>query len=298
MRERWLRRSLLMTPGNRPERIEKAFGLGADTLVFDIEDGVPPGEKDRARAAIARAVAQPRPDGIERCVRVNAVGTDGFEADMEALPLRHIDSLMLPKVESVAAIQEAEAYLDAAERKLSRSRPIELILLIETPRGVMSALSLAEAGRRATALFFGSGDFSAATGGDMSAQSLHVPRSMVAMAAAAAGLQAIDAAFFAAVKDAEATREDAQTARALGFSGKVVFHPTQVPVANAVFSPTNEEIERARKIIAGYRDAKARGHGTAVVDGIFVAVDLLPAAERTLARARRAGLLNDTEGFD
>ncbi len=282
-----LRRSLMLTPGNRRDRLPKAVTLPSDCTVFDLEDGVPPQEKDTARAAVAEALATLDFAGRERCVRINGTDTADSLKDLEALPLAQLDSLMLPKVESAEALRRFEERLAAAERRAGRETPVDLILSIETPKGLLKAAEIAEALPRASALFFGSGDFTAITGGGVSAEALLYPRSVLVVAAAAAGLQAIDAAYFAAVKDAEATRRDALAARDLGFCGKLVFHPVQVDVANDVFAPTESEVARARRIVQAYRDSLERGHGTAVVDGIFIAVDMLPPAERTLRTARQ-----------
>jgi citrate lyase beta subunit len=173
--------------------------------------------------------------------------------------------------------------------------PREFVVMLETPRGILQALTIAEASSRTTALFFGSGDYTAATGAAITATSLLFARSTVAAAAGAARIQAIDAAFFLDVRNAEATREDALAARELGFAGKVVFHPVQVAVANEVFSPTPAEIERADRIVTGYREALAQGHGTAVADGVFIAIDLVAPAERLLQRAAQVRASNERD---
>jgi citrate lyase subunit beta/citryl-CoA lyase len=290
VREPRLRRTLLLTPGNRPERLAKAVSIDADCVVFDLEDAVPPPEKATARAAVTEALRRLDFGGRERAVRINAIGTEEAELDLAALPLELIDSLMVPKVERGDAVRLLEAKLATAERHAGRAEPVELVLTLETPRGILRALEVAEASPRTSALFFGSGDYTAATGGAVTAEALLYPRSVVVAAAAAAGIQAIDAAFFAAVKDPEATRADALAARALGFAGKVVFHPTQVGVTNAVFAPTEAEVGRARRIVDAYHAGLERGHGVSVVDGTFVAIDMLPPAERTLRTARQIAL--------
>ncbi len=280
-----LRRSMLMTPGNRPDRLRKAAGLGADCLVFDLEDSVPPQAKPAARETVAQAVRELRGCGSELCVRINSLAS-GFGADdLAALPLALVDSIMVPKVESAEGLQQVQGVLEALECDRDRERPLELVVMLETPRGILQALEVAQACSRTTALFFGSGDYTAATGAAISPTSLLFPRSTVAAAAGAAGIQAIDAAYFLDVRDAQATRTDAQDARQLGFAGKVVFHPAQVAVANEVFSPTAAEVQRAQRIVAAYREALALGHGTALADGVFVAIDLVLPAERLLARA-------------
>jgi citrate lyase subunit beta/citryl-CoA lyase len=297
-----LRRTLLMTPGNREDRLRKAATYAADALVYDLEDGVPPTEKAAARncvaavlrdsavvsaesAALSRDIDMLPRDGRERCVRINALDTPYGIDDLASLPFDLIDSIMVPKVDSADMLRDIDARLTALRADHGRARPIELIALIETPRGILRALGIADAVPRTTALFFGSGDYTSALGADVTAATLHYPRSVIAAAAAAAGIQAIDAAFFQDVKNAEATREDALIARALGFSGKVVFHPNQIDVVNNVFSPSPAEVEHARRLVAAYEAQLARGHGTGVTDGVFVAVDLIAPARRLLRLA-------------
>ncbi len=276
---------MLMTPGNRADRMRKAAAYGADALVFDLEDSVPPAAKVQAREAVAGALRELQGCGRELCVRINTLAS-GFGADdLAALPLALLDSVMVPKVESPAQLHALDALLQALERDQDVQRPRELVVMLETPRGILQALPIAEACPRTTALFFGSGDYTAATGAAITANALLFARSAMAAAAGAVGIQAIDAAYFLDVRDAAATRTDALAARELGFTGKVVFHPAQVAVANEVFSPTPAELIRAQRLVAGYRQALAQGHGTALADGVFVAIDLVDPAERLLRRA-------------
>lgn len=286
-----LRRSMLIVPGSRPERIAKATSLACDNIVMDIEDGVAPAEKKAARRNIADALAKLDFGRRERLVRINAVGTAEFAADLEALDVARIDALFVPKVESGDQLRILTRWLDGAEAAVTRARPIELVATIETPRGLLRALEIADASPRTSALFFGSGDYTVATGAKVTERSLAFPRATIVAAAAAAGLQAIDAAYFADVKDVAATRADAVLASELGFVGKLLFHPSQIAPANEVFSPGPADIARAKRIIAGYEAAKARGQGTAVVDGEFIAVDIMLMAERVLALARQVELV-------
>lgn len=276
---------MLMTPGNRLDRMRKAASYGADSLVLDLEDSVPPGAKVEARETVAQALRELQGCGRELCVRINSLPS-GFGADdLAALPLALAHSLMVPKVESAAELLQLHERLQILERAQGIAQPLQLVVMLETPRGILQALAIAEATSRTTAIFFGSGDYTAATGAAITPASLLFPRSAVAAAAGAVGIQAIDAAYFLDVRNAEATREDALAARELGFAGKVVFHPAQVAVANQVFSPTPAEVQRAERVVAGYRQALAQGHGTAVADGVFVAIDLVAPAERLLQRA-------------
>lgn len=280
---------MLITPGDRSERLARAVTLPADSVVFDLEDGVGPAQKPAARACIADALRTLDFAGRERVVRTNAATTPDFKADLAALPLDNIDAIFLPKAENPSDVRTLAAWLDNYEPP--RDRPIDIVVSIETPRGLLQALAIAEVSPRASALFFGSGDYAMATGSAVTERSLAVPRALIVAAASAAGLQAIDAAYFVSVKDAEATRTDALLAKELGFCGKLLFHPNQIDVCNDVFSPSPAEIDRARAIVAAWEAAQKAGHGTAVADGQFIAVDIALMAERTLAIARQAGLL-------
>lgn len=282
---------MLITPGDRPERLARAVTLAADSVVFDLEDGVDAPQKPIARACIAEALQALDFAGRERVVRTNAASTPDFAADLAALPLDRLDAIFLPKAENPSDVTKLAAWLDASEPGAAQARPIDIVVSIETPRGLLRALAIADASPRISALFFGSGDYSVATGSAVTERSLAVPRALIVAAASAAGLQAIDAAYFASVKDADATRADALLAKELGFCGKLLFHPNQIGVCNEVFSPSPAEIARALKIVAAWDAARKAGHGTAVADGQFIAVDIAAMAERTLAVARQAGLL-------
>lgn len=287
MPEQRLRRTILLTPGVRGDRLAKAVTLDVDAVAFDLEDGVAPSQKADARGTVAEALASLEFGHRERIVRVNAVGTPDFAADMEALAFAHIDTVLVPKVESADQLRAIDERLAAEEHARSLDRQIEIIATIETARGLLNALSIADASERISGLFFGSGDYAADTGVALTERGLAVPRAIIVAAAAAAGAQALDAAYFTAVKDAEATRADAELARELGFSGKVVFHPNQVASCNAVFSPGAEEIARAKKIIAAFGEAQSQGQAVAYVDGEFLAIDIVLMAERILARAEQ-----------
>lgn len=280
-----LRRSLMLTPGNRPERLAKAATLEVDGVAFDLEDGVAPEHKSAAREVINQQLAALDFGHRERLVRINAVGTEDYAADMAQLDFAHVDTVFVPKVETADQLARLDDALTAVEMAASRSEPIDVIATIETPRGLLNALSIADASARTSALFFGSGDYSAATGAAVTEAALAVPRSTIVAAASAAGLQSIDAAYFVSVKDADATADDARLAKELGFDGKVVFHPNQIAVCNDVFSPSADEVTRAEKIISAYRDAAGSGQGTLYVDGDFIAIDIVLMAERILDRA-------------
>ena len=279
-----LRRSMMITPGHRRERLEKAAKLAADSLIFDLEDGVPPDRKAEARAVITAVLGHVDFGRRERAVRINAVGTADFAADMAGLPWDLIDAVLVPKVESAAALEK----LDARLFRVAPGRDIGVIATLETPRGVLNALAIADASPNLIGMFFGPGDYTLQTGGALTARGLEFPRATIAAACGAVGIQAIDAPYLAGLRDVAGTHADALAARELGFSGKVVFHPDQIAPVNAAFTPDAAEVARARRFVAGYREAVARGEAVALVDGEFIAMDLVPRMERIIALAEQA----------
>ena len=204
MSEPRLRRTMLMTPGNRPDRLRKAASYPADCLVFDLEDSVPLAAKVRARSCVAQALQDLALDARERCVRINSLESGFGAQDLTSLPLALIDTIMVPKVESANGLLEVQRQLETLSCDRGRARRLELVATLETPRGVLHALAIADACERTTALFFGSGDYTAATGASITDTTLLFPRSMIAAAASAANIQAIDAAYFQDVRDGEA----------------------------------------------------------------------------------------------
>ncbi len=280
-----LRRTMMLTPGNRPGRLAKATQLNIDAAAFDLEDGVGPDQKAEARQVINQQLATLDFGHRERLVRINAVGTDDYHLDMKELSFANVDAVFVPKVETPEQLAILDDALTAVEMALGDGRKRDVVATIETPRGMLNALAIADASERTSALFFGSGDYSAATGAAVTDDALAFPRATLIAAASAAGLQAIDAAYFVAVKDAEATKRDALLAKDLGFVGKVIFHPNQIDPCNEIFSPTTAEVERARKIVEAHTAAAAEGKGVAYVDGEFLAIDIVLMAQRVLAKA-------------
>ncbi|MCA3285111.1 MAG: CoA ester lyase [Roseomonas sp.] len=279
-----MRRSVMITPGHRPERLAKAVSLPADSLIFDLEDAVPPARKPEARAVVAQALTELSFGRRERAVRLNAIGSADFVADMAALPWASIDAVMLPKVERAEELHKLDATLDAG----APGRDIAVIATLETPRGILNALAIADASPRLAALFLGPGDYTMQTGGRITPRVLEFPRQILVAAAGAVGAQALDAPYLADLRDVAATGQDAAAARELGFSGKVVFHPDQIAPVNEAFTPSAEEVAKARRYIAAFQEAAAKGENLAYVDGTFIAMDLVPNMERILALAEAA----------
>lgn len=278
-------RSKLFVPGVRPELFAKALAGDADALSFDLEDSVPEQRKDEARTNVAGFVrSQSARDAAKVIVvRVNALGTPHFEADLSAVACSGVALINIPKVESAEDIRAVAAVLERVETGDGIDAPIRLLATIETPRGLRFAAEIASAHPRVAGLQLGLADLFEPHGIDRhDPANLHATLYAMRMAAAEAGVFAWDAAF-ADLDDAEGFRAEARVARRLGYIGKSCIHPSQVALANEVFQPDAEQVAAARRIVAASREAGARGRGAFVVDGRMVDLPFLKRAEAIVA---------------
>ncbi|KAF1714632.1 CoA ester lyase [Pseudoxanthomonas yeongjuensis] len=278
-------RSKLFVPGVRPELFAKALAGDADALSFDLEDSVPEQRKDEARTNVAGFVrSQSARDAAKVIVvRVNALGTPHFEADLSAVACSGVALINIPKVESAEDIRAVAAVLERVETGDGIDAPIRLLATIETPRGLRFAAEIASAHPRVAGLQLGLADLFEPHGIDRhDPANLHATLYAMRMAAAEAGVFAWDAAF-ADLDDAEGFRAEARVARRLGYVGKSCIHPSQVALANEVFQPDAEQVAAARRIVAASREAGARGRGAFVVDGRMVDLPFLKRAEAIVA---------------
>ena len=281
------RRALLYVPGTSMKMMTKAAGLSVDSVCLDLEDAVPLDQKEEARGLVAQALAELDFGHTERCVRINEAGSDLARADLEAVLPLHPDAVILPKVASPDALLWAdELLLEAETRHGWPIGGIALIALIETAMGVVRLADIAGATPRLQALAFGAEDLMADVGGKRTPSNREVayPRSAVAIMAAAFGLQALDQVYVA-YKNLEGFRTEAEEAAVLGYQGKQVIHPAQVDIAQDVFTPSDEEIAYAKRVLKAVQEAKAQGKGVFALDGKMVDGPMIKAAQRILARA-------------
>lgn len=286
-------RSKLFVPGSRPELFAKALSGSADALSFDLEDAVAEARKAEARGLVGELLrsAAAQASGKTLIVRVNSIDTAHFEADVAAVVCEGLHLLNLPKAESVEQVRAAAAALEAAERANGVTRPVRLMLNVESPRGLREAAAMAQAHASVAGLQLGFGDLFEPLGiARRDAANVHAALFAMRMAAGEAGVFAYDAAF-ADVQDAQGYLAEAEMARRLGYLGKSCIHPSQVALAHQVFRPPQAEIERALRIVEAARDAQARGVGAYMVDGRMVDGPFVRGAEAVLADARRLGLL-------
>ncbi len=282
-----VRRSVLFTPGDRPEMLRKAPGSGADVIVFDLEDAVSPDRKLEARAAVREVLSDPAFDpDCEVCVRVNA-SSEAFGEDLAALfdgdsELR-LDSVMLPKVESPADVDALAAELE------SYGGPRPVLALLESAAGVLAAPAVAAADAT-DAVVFGAEDLSADLGATRTVEGTEIlyARQRVVLAAAAHDCEAIDTLVTDFGND-DRLREDAAVSVQLGYDGKLAIHPAQVAPINEAFTPSAEEREWAEVVLEAKREADEAGRGVFEVDGEMIDAPLIARAERILERTRAGG---------
>lgn len=281
-------RSKLFVPGSRPELFAKALAGDADAISFDLEDAVAEASKPQARTALASfldsdAIAQ---SGKIVIVRVNDPASVHFAADLAAVVRPHVDLINLPKIESPAALLAAIAMIEQAEIEHGVTRPIGLLVNVETPQALADAARIAAAHPRVAALQLGLGDLFEAHGIDRSdPRNVHAAMFDLRLAAAQAGVLAMDGAF-AALDDEAGYLAEARMARQLGFAGKTCVHPRQVALANRVFAPTEAELMAAQRIVDASMAATERGQGAFVVDGRMVDLPFLKRAQAILAAGR------------
>jgi len=290
----FLMRSKLFVPASRPELFAKALAGDADAISFDLEDAVQESRKAEARRVLQAFLRQssPRPAGKIVIVRVNGLTTPHFEADMAAVAGPVVDMINLPKPESADDVRAAAAALAGCERANDVERPIGILANIESPRGLRRAAEIAGAHPRVVGLQLGLGDLFEPFGIDRAdAKAVHAMQLAVRLAAAEAGLWACDTVY-GAVSDPDGYAREATAARRLGYLGKSCIHPSQVPLANAVFRPTDAEIAAARRVIEAARGAEVSGVGAFLVDGRMIDIPFIKRAEAILGAARRLDLLS------
>ena len=281
-------RSWLIAPANRPDYTAKFATLGADCSVIDLEDGTPEPFKQSARDGLAAIVAGLRDKGLKQglYVRVNHPRSEHYAKDLKAAAAAAADGVCIPKLGSVAELRTAVDLLASTEGGLGRR--LSIIGGIESAMGVLNVSEIAFAEPRLVALYFGAEDFATDLLGARRTRGnteVLYARSRVALAAKAARLCAIDQGVLE-IHDDERFRYDSNQARDLGYDGKVCLNPRQVALANELFSPSQEEIEFARRLVAASRTAEAKGIGTIDFEGRMIDGPLLKRCEHILSYAR------------
>lgn len=287
-----MRRSMLFLPGNNPNMLINGNCLGADAVIFDLEDAVSPAEKDAARILVRNTMRYMDFRGCEIIVRINSIDTAYWRSDIDEILPYKPGLILLPKTGTAADVLAADAYITETEQKLGLEHgTVGLMPLIETALGVENAFAIASATMRVKALFLGAEDLTA----DLQCKrtkegrEIEYARTRLVVAARAAGVEVYDTPF-TDVNDDEGILVDAQLAKALGFSGKASISPRHVEVINSVFSPTQKEVDYAYEVMDAIALAKKQGKGAIALHGKMIDAPIVARAQRTIDMAKALGL--------
>ena len=276
-------RSLLYVPVSSDRFVAKAHERGADGIILDLEDAVAPAQKVAARAKLAEAVKAVGRNGAIVFVRINA-DVDMIRADADAACRAGALGMFVPKVRNAHSLITLSGFLDGIEHLCERE-PMRLVPMIEDPAAVLDARSIVAATERVCALITGGEDLATSLGAEPTPEVLHFPKLMVHFAAKAAGVLSLGLMRTVAdYDDLMAMEKSAREARIYGFDGASCVHPSVVPILNRAFSPSEEELDRARRLIAAYEEAEAEGRGAFAFEGKMVDEPVVQRARAVIAR--------------
>ena len=280
-------RSFMFTPANHPRRVEKVFQIGADAVILDLEDAVAVAGKVAARDDVVAAFSAAQHDCLHY-VRINSIDTEYWRSDIVATVGTWLDGVVVPKVESAAALLEVEAAIAEAEAQAGLEvGGLDILPIIETARGVETAAEIATAGSRIRRLAFGGGDYTLDLDYEWSADEdvLAYARARLSHASRLGGLQPPIDTVVLQIKDDARFVASARRGRKFGFGGKLCIHPSQIPLTNAIFSPSPEEIAHAKAVVAAFEAAEASGSASIQLDGYFIDYPIVYKSQRILALA-------------
>ena len=284
-----MRRTMLFLPGNSPNMLINGGNLGADSIIFELEDAVSPDEKDAARILVQHALGFLR-FNCEIIIRINALDTGYWEQDLEALVPLGPDLIMPAKLSNPAAVETLCAKIEGLEKKSGIGKKIMIMPLIETVLGLENSFAIAKSSDRITALFLGAEDLTAELRAPRTKGGAEIAyaRGRIICAARAAGIDVMDTPF-TDVNDTEGLRMDAELARSLGFSGKAVISPRHVNIVNEVFSPGEAEIADALRVFEAIKRAREQGKGAVSLDGKMIDAPIVERARTVLNTAVELG---------
>ena len=276
-------RSVLYIPGSKPRALDKARGLPCDAIIFDLEDAVTPDEKQAARDTLADALAEGGYGNRYKVIRINGLDTEWGADDARAAAAMDADAILLPKVGTPADLEALTEILG--------ERP--LWAMMETPGAMLNAAAIA-AHRQLEAMVMGTNDLAKELQTRFRADRLPLMSGLglCALAAKAHDCAIIDGVYNA-FKDDAGLKVECDQGRDMGMDGKTLIHPAQLDVANAAFSPSEEEADLARRQIAAFEETEASGQGVAVVDGKIVENLHVATARETLAKLEAIAALNE-----
>ena len=292
-----LRRTMMFVPGNNPAMVKDAGIYGADSIMFDLEDAVSMAEKDAARDLVYEALQTQDYGDAELVVRVNGQDTPYYANDVRAMVKAGIDVVRLPKAEDAEMVKKLDADITAAEKEFGREEGSTMLMAaIESAKGVINAYQIASASDRMMGIALSAEDYTT----DMKTHrypdgaELEFARNMVLHAARAAGVAAFDTVF-TNMNDTEGFYRETEYIHQLGFDGKSLVNPRQIPMVNKVYERTKKEIENAKNVENAIKEAKLKGSGVISMNGQMVDRPVVLRAERVMRLAKASNLI-DEEG--
>ncbi|MBA0950069.1 citrate (pro-3S)-lyase subunit beta [Enterococcus gallinarum] len=291
-----LRRTMMFVPGANAAMLRDAPLYGADSIMFDLEDAVSLKEKDSARTLVHFALKTFDYSNVETVVRINSLEAGGAQ-DIEAMVLAGVEVIRLPKTETAQDILDVDAVITSIEK--DNQIPVgttKMMAAIESAEGVLNAREIAKASERLIGIALGAEDYvtNMKTKRYPDGQELSFARNMILHAARAAGIAAIDTVY-SNVDNVEGFQNEVQQIKQLGFDGKSVINPRQIPLVNAIYTPTDKEIQNAKEVIWGIREAEAKGSGVISVNGKMVDKPIVERAQRVIALAKAAKLITEED---
>ncbi|HKM35334.1 MAG TPA: CoA ester lyase [Lachnospiraceae bacterium] len=281
----FLFRSMLFVPSHNEKFIEKAITCEADAIIFDLEDAVPPVKREEARATLKKYLLSDVFTGKQIFVRVNELDTIDLQDDMSLLSLGKLKGIVAPKIRNTEDVKRFEILLSKAEQegKLPEGK-LMLLPLIETAQAVMNVAQIASSSHRIPALLFGGEDYLDSVNGkhEYPPKAFDVPRSMVVMAARMNGLLPIDTPYLD-LNNEEGFYAEERSSCAMGFTGILLVNPKQIPWANACFSPSQDEIEHASRVLESVEKVRMDGGSIATLDGKMIGPPMRKRAEKVMA---------------
>lgn len=290
-----MRRTMLYLPGNNPSALLRGHLFSPDGLILDLEDSVAAQAKDAARILVREVLRRKEFGTCEVTVRINALDTEHWRKDLAAVIPAGASGIRVPKVENRDAVRLIDEELSAVEAKHGLTVGVtKVFCLLESALGIWNAYDIASASPRIAAIIPGGEDLTAdlRTSRSSEGTELEGARRQVILAARAAGVDALDTVY-PGVTNEDGLRREAMFIKQLGFDGKSVIHPNQIPIVHGVFTPTEKEVTMAQRIVAAAKEAAERGLGAVSVDGRMVDVPVVRRAEFTLLRA---GLIQEKGG--
>ena len=286
-----LRRSMMFLNAQKPGLIKDPYVYGPDSIMLDLEDAVAMKEKDAARFSLYHALQEIDYRGVERVVRINGLDTDMWEEDILCSVAGGCDSIRIPKTETAEDVKKVEAVVEDAEKRFGKEPGSVLIMAaLESAKGVLNALEICKASPRLFGIALSGGDYTkdlqtviTGTGVELMGARQHM-----IIAARAAGVQCFDTVW-TNLDDMEGFRKDVQTIKAMGFDGKSIINPRQIPIVHEIYTPTEKEIIFAEKVVREIDEKSAQGIGVFTVDGKMIDIAFYDGAKRTLMLARAAG---------